>query len=130
MNLLDVLSFSSLNWPHVKYGMPLLNFNLTVITCGTSASGAKQVARLLADSEDGFLNKHRFLIHDRDPLFTEEFKEILKTPKAKTKTLKLPAKSPNLNFYSERYVKTVKFECLNHLILLSIKQLEYVIEEF
>jgi len=90
----------------------------------------KQVARLLADSEDGFLNKHRFLIHDRDPLFTEEFKEIIKTSKSKTKTLKLPAKSPNLNSYAERYVKTVKFDCLNHLILSSTKQLEYVIEEF
>jgi hypothetical protein len=56
-----------------KVGMRLLNFNLTVITCGTSASGGKQVARLLADSEDGFLKKDRFLIHDRDPLFTEEF---------------------------------------------------------
>ena len=90
----------------------------------------KQVARLLTDSEDGFLYKHRYLICDRDPLFTKAFKEIIKTSDAKTKVLKLPAKSPNLNAYAERFVRTIKYECLNHLILPNIKTLDYAISEF
>jgi len=90
----------------------------------------KQVARLLADSEDGFLNKHRFLICDRDPLFTKEFKAIIKTSDSKTRVLKLPAKSPNLNAYAERFVKTIKYECLNHFILPDVKTLDYTISEF
>jgi putative transposase len=36
----------------------------------------------------------------------------------------------NLNSFAERYVKTVKSECLDHLILSSVEQLEYVLEEF
>jgi transposase InsO family protein len=35
-----------------------------------------------------------------------------------------------LNCYAERYVKTVKSECLDHLILSSVEQLEYVLQEF
>jgi len=90
----------------------------------------KQVARLLADCEDGFLNKHRYLICDRDPLFTNDFRDIIKTSDAKTKMLKLPAKSPNLNSYAERFVRTIKSGCLNHFILPDVKTLEYTISEF
>ena len=41
--------------------------------------------------------------------------------------VKLPARSPDLNCYAERLVKSIKSECLNHLILSSVKHLEYVI---
>ena len=44
--------------------------------------------------------------------------------------VKLPAQSPDLNAYSERFVKSVKYECLNHLILSSVQQLEYVLEQY
>jgi putative transposase len=54
-----------------------------------------QIARNLTDAVDGFLQGKRYLIHDRDPLFTDQFAEILGT--AGVKTVKLPAKSPNLN---------------------------------
>jgi transposase InsO family protein len=44
--------------------------------------------------------------------------------------VKLPARSPDLNCYAERFVKSIKSECLDHLILSSVKQLEYVIEQY
>jgi len=89
----------------------------------------KQVAKILTDSEDGFLRGKRYLIHDRDPLYrTDGFHGVLKS--IGVKPLRLPARSPNLNSYSERFVKTVKSECLDHLILSSVKQLEYVLEQF
>ena len=90
----------------------------------------KQVARLLTDSENGFLNKHRYLIHDRDALFTKDFCKIIKASQSKTKSLKLPTQIPNLNAFDERFVKTIKHECLNHLILPNIKTLDYAINEF
>jgi putative transposase len=89
----------------------------------------RQVAKILTDSEDGFLQGKRYLIHDRDPLYrTDGFNGILKS--IGVKPLRLPARSPNLNSYSERFVKTVKSECLDHLILSSVKQLEYALEQF
>ena len=89
----------------------------------------KQVAKILTDVEDGFLHGKRYLIHDRDPLYTTEgFHEILKS--SRIEPVKLPARSPDLNCYAERFVKSIKSECLDHLILSSVKQLEYVIEQY
>ena len=54
-----------------------------------------QVARNLSDATDGFLIGKRYLIHDRDPLFTAEFLETLEI--SGVKSVKLPPRSPNLN---------------------------------
>ena len=88
----------------------------------------KQVARILTDCKDGFLKDKTYLIHDRDLLYTAEFHAILKT--VGVKFVKLPPQSPDLNPYAERFVKSIKSECLNHLILSSIQQLEYVINQY
>lgn len=89
----------------------------------------RQVARILTDSEDGFLKNKKFLIHDRDPLYNSEgFHEILQS--SGIEQIKLPARSPDLNSIAERFVKSVKYECLNHLILSSVKQLEYVLNQY
>jgi hypothetical protein len=89
----------------------------------------KQVAKLLVDSEDGFLQGKRYLIHDRDPLYrTDGFHGILKS--IGVKPVRLPARSPDLNCYAERYVKSVKSECLDYLILSSVEQLEYVLGQY
>ncbi len=55
----------------------------------------KQIARNLTDFDDGFLNGVRYLIHDRDPLFTEAFAGVLGS--SGVRTVKLPARSPDLN---------------------------------
>ncbi len=70
----------------------------------------KQIARNLTDSEDGFLNGDHYLIHDRDPLFTEAFRRVLGS--SGVQTLKLRARSPDLNAYAERFVRSIKSECL------------------
>ena len=88
-----------------------------------------QVVRILTDSEDGFLYGKRYLIHDRDPLYrTAGFHEILKS--SGIEPVKLPARSPNLNCYAERFVKSVKSECLDHLILSSVEQLGYTLAQY
>ncbi len=89
----------------------------------------KQVARILTDCENGFLKDKRYLIHDRDPLYkTTGFHDILRS--SGIEPIKLPARSPDLNSIAERFVKSVKYDCLNYLILSSVKQLEYAINQY
>ncbi len=89
----------------------------------------QQVARIVTDCEDGFLKGKRYLIHDRDPLYrSEKFYDILQS--SGIEPIKLPAKSPDLNSIAKRFVKSVKYECLNHLILSSVKQLEYTLKQY
>jgi hypothetical protein len=88
----------------------------------------QQMARNLTDSVDGFLRNATYLIHDRDPLFTEAFEAIL--AERGVKCVRIPARSPNCNPHAERFVKTVRDECLNHLVLFGERHLRYVIKEF
>ena len=87
-----------------------------------------QIARNLTDCEDGFLNGSRYLIHDRDPLFTKSFRETLGS--SGVKTVKLPARSPNLNAYAERFVRSVKSECLAQIIPLGERHLRHAVKEY
>ena len=85
----------------------------------------RQVARIVTDCENGFLKNKRYLIHDRDPLYRSEgFHDILRS--SGVEPIRLPAKSPDLNSIAERFVKSVKYECLNYLILSSVKQLDSI----
>ena len=69
--------------------------------CGT---WMEQMARNLTDTVDGFLRTARQLIHDRDPLYTRVFGEILKG--GGVRPIRLPPKSPNLNTYAEWFVRS------------------------
>jgi putative transposase len=88
----------------------------------------QQIARNLTDNVDGFLRGKRYLIHDRDPLFTRAFREVLRA--AGVKCLKLPAHSPNLNAFAERFVLSIKSECLGKLVPLGERHLRLAISEF
>ncbi len=87
-----------------------------------------QVARNLTDCFDGFLLRKRYLIHDRDPLYSAQFTNTLAT--AGIRCVKLPPKSPNLNAFAERFVRSIKSECLDRMIFFSGKHLRYVVNEY
>ena len=87
----------------------------------------KQTARNLTDCDSGFLNGVRYLIHDRDPLFTKRFRDILRP--SGVRTVKLPARSPNLNAYAERFVHSVKSECLAKIIPLGERHVRKAVKE-
>jgi transposase InsO family protein len=74
-----------------------------------------QCSRQITDPIDGFVRGKRFLLHDRDPLFSEAFRKTLAA--TGVETVRLPPRSPNLNAYAERFVRTIKESCLNRLIL-------------
>ena len=87
-----------------------------------------QCARQITDRVDGCLVGKRFLLHDRDPLFTDAFRETLAA--TGVETVRLPPRSPNLNAYAERFVRTIKESCLGRLILVSERSLRQAIREF
>jgi putative transposase len=68
------------------------------------------------------------LIHDRDPLFSKPFETTLGA--SGVKTVKMPAQSPNLNAYAERFVRSIKYECLNKMVLLGENHLRTVVRDY
>jgi putative transposase len=87
-----------------------------------------QVARNLLDAEGGFLVGKRYLLVDRDPLYTTAFRELLRS--AGVTPLRLPPSSPNLNAYAERFVRSIKSECLDKLVLLGENHLCTAVREY
>ncbi len=75
----------------------------------------------------GASSSRRYLIHDRDTKFTDSFRAIIKSSH---EPLKLPAQSPNLNAYAERWVKSVKDECLSKLIFFGEASLRHALRNY
>ena len=88
----------------------------------------RQIGRNLTAFDDGFLVGKKIVLHDRDPLFTEAFRELLRAEGVEP--IRLPAKSPNLNAFAERFVLSVKSECLNKIVILGEAHLRTVISEY
>jgi putative transposase len=65
---------------------------------------------------------------DRDPVFTEAFKEILRA--GGINPIKTTVASPNLNPFVERYIRSIKYECLNKMLIFGESHLRYVVNEY
>ena len=87
-----------------------------------------QMARNVTDPFDGILEGKRYLIHDRDPLYTTEFLTILQG--VGVKSVRLPPRSPNLNAHAERFVRSIKESCLDRMILFGETSLKTAIRNF
>jgi transposase InsO family protein len=87
-----------------------------------------QIGRNVTDAVDGILNGKRYLIHDRDPLFTAEFQSLLAG--VGVSSVKLPPQSPNLNAFAERFVRSIKESCLERVILFGENSLRTATREF
>ena len=86
------------------------------------------MARKPIDCENGILFGCRYLIHDRATLFTGEFQTILES--VGVKSVRLPARSPNLNAYAERFVRSIKEECLSKMTLIGEGSLRQAVRQF
>ena len=126
----EVLTFTGIIRYHVLFAIRLETREVQIlgVTAQPHESWIKQVARNLTDPVDGFLRDARYLIMDRDPLFTACFRNMLK--ESGTKPIRLPARSPNLNAFAERFVLSIKSECLNKIIPLGEKHLRLAIREY
>jgi putative transposase len=87
-----------------------------------------QMGPNLTDAVDGFLLSKRYLIMDRDPLFTHAFRTMLAA--SGVKSVRLPARSPNLNAYAERFVGSVRRECLARVIPLVERHLHQIVQDY
>ena len=87
-----------------------------------------QIGRNLIDEETGPLASKRFLIIDRDTKYTAAFRSLLID--AGTQVIRLPPQSPNLNAHAERFVRTIKTECLGKMIFVGHASLRRAVSEF
>ncbi len=87
-----------------------------------------QVLRNLTDAVDGFLLGKTHLIMDRDPIFTAGFRAMLRH--GGTKPVHRPRRSPNLNAFIERFIRSIKEECLDRVIPLGESHLRELIREY
>tara|TARA_R110002073_G_C9492325_1_gene580918 strand:- start:3142 stop:3732 length:591 start_codon:yes stop_codon:yes gene_type:complete len=126
----EVLTLRGLVRYHVLIVIDLASRRVEVGGIVHEPTGAwmMQVVRNLLDSEDGFLKGKTKLIMDRDPVFTADVRALLRS--GGVEPVRLPARSPNLNAFAERFVLSIKSECLNRLVLLGESHLRLAVREY
>jgi transposase InsO family protein len=98
------------------------------VTTVPNGAYMKQVARNLTDVSDGFLLNSRYLIMDRDTKYTEEFRGHL--DREGVKPVRCPVRAPNCNAVAERFVRSIKEECLDRMILFGEAFLRRALKEY
>ena len=88
----------------------------------------KQIARNLTMDDWGFLCDCKYLILDRDTKFCKSFRSILAS--MGIKPIRLPPQSPVMNAYAERFVRSIKYECMNKLIFFGEESLRKALSEY
>jgi putative transposase len=98
------------------------------ITTAPTEEWMKQMARNVTMEGCGALADCRYLLHDRDTKYTASFLAIIES--GHVKALRLPARRPNLNAFSERWIRSVKEECLSKVILFGENSLRRTMREY
>lgn len=126
----EVMTLGGLVRYHVLFVMELSTRIVEIADIVPDPDGRwmEQVVRDLADASDGSLRDKRYLIHDRSWVFTRGFAEIRKA--AGVNVIKLPPRSPNLSLHAERFVRSIKSECLDKMIFVGERHLRHVVSEF
>jgi putative transposase len=88
----------------------------------------KQIARNATMEDCGVLRDCRYLLHDRDTKYTRLFRAIIAS--GGVEPLALPARSPNLNAYAVRWVRSVKEECLSKVVLFGERSLRRALSDY
>ncbi|HEY6371917.1 MAG TPA: integrase core domain-containing protein, partial [Candidatus Sulfotelmatobacter sp.] len=126
----EVLTWRGLMTYYVLFFIELESRRVWIggITRHPDACWMQQVARNATMQETGYLKSCRYLLHDRDEKFCAEFRDTLAA--GGVSCVALPARSPNLNCYAERWVRSVKTECLSQLILFGESSLRRALTNF
>ena len=110
----------------IELGSPRIH--LAGCTANPSATWvAQQAGQLAWRIADGEL-RPRFRLRDRDANFTRAFDDVFRSEGVEV--IRLPVRSPVANSFAERFVGTVRRECLDHLLIAGRRHLEYVLKEF
>jgi putative transposase len=96
--------------------------------CTTNPSGSWVVQQARNLSFTNLLERMRFLIHDRDSKFTAAFDELFRSEGITV--IRTPVRAPRANAYAERFVRTVRNECLDWLLIVGRRHLEHVLRVY
>jgi putative transposase len=102
--------------------------HLLGITANPTGPWVTQVARNFASDLQDSGRRVRFLIRDRDTKFTAAFDQVFASLGGRT--IRTPVRSPRANAFAERWVRTVREDCLDHLLVLSRRHLEHVLTQY
>jgi len=97
-------------------------------TTNPTSAWMEQIAWNLTDCDEGFLTGKRFLVIDRDAMFSLRFKSIVRG--SGVELLLTAYQAPNMNAYAERFVRSIKSECLDQMIFLGRESLVRAIAEY
>jgi putative transposase len=113
---------------YVLFFIELASRRVHLAGCTTNPTGAwvTQQARNL--SFTGLVERMRFLIHDRDSKFSASFDEIFLSEGIKV--IHTPIRAPQANAYAERFVRTIRAECLDWLLIIGRRHLEHVLRVY
>jgi putative transposase len=126
----EVLTWSGLATYYVLFFIHLETRRVTIagLTRHPTESWMEQMARNATDESTACLRELRYVLHDRDTKFCASFRSIMRA--GGVEPVKLPARSPNLNAFAERWVRSVKEECLSKLILFGEAPLRRALNEY
>lgn len=125
----EVLTWRGLVTYYVLFFLHLESRRVSVagITRHPDQEWMEQIARSATQETWGYLHSCRYVLRDRDTKFCASFRSVLA---AGVKTISLPARSPNLNAFAERWVRSAKEECLSKLVLFGERPLSRTLAEF
>jgi hypothetical protein len=126
----EVVTWIGLVRYHVLFAIDVPSRKVEIRGSEANPGGSwmEQMARNPVDAVDGFLVGKRYALVDRDPFYTEGFRRLLR--QGGVKVVRLPARSPNLNVFAERFVLSIKSECLDRLVPLGEAHLRRAILEY
>jgi transposase InsO family protein len=111
---------------YVLFFISLATRRIEYVACTSHPDGgwvAQQARNLILQL--GGEQPFRFLIHDRDTKFSHAFDEIFRTEGIKV--IHTPVQAPNANAYAERWVRTLRGDCLDRILILGRRHLEHVL---
>jgi len=98
------------------------------VTTNPDAAWLAQQSRNLCMFFDDQPTKPKYLLHDSDGKYTPQFRAILEDEGIKAK--RLPIFSPNMNAYAERWVRSVRHECVNHFVVFGENHMQHLVYEY
>ncbi len=102
--------------------------HLLGVTTNPNGPWVTQVARNFASDLEDAGRHFRFLVRDRDTKFTAGFDAVFAS--IGIETIRTPVASPEANAFAERFVRTVRQDCLDHLLVVSQRHLEALLAEY